>query len=54
MVDIVIRGLSHVLIPMFLVGMAGSAVVVLITVVHDLNDFFSDSGDETASHDGLS
>ena len=54
MIDVVIRGLSHILVPMFLVGMAGSAIVVLITVVHDLNDFFSDSGDESATHDVLS
>ena len=54
MIDVVIRALAHVLVPMFLVGMAGSAIVVVITVVHDINDFFSDSGDEAAAHDGLS
>jgi len=30
---------------MFLVGMGGSAIVVAVTLVHDLHDFFSDSGD---------
>ncbi len=54
LIDVIIRGLSYVLVPMFMIGMCGSAIVVMITVVHDLNDFFSDSGDETASHDGLS
>ncbi len=45
LVDLVIRGLSHILVPMFLVGMAGSSLVVAITVVHDLIDFFSDEGE---------
>ncbi len=45
LVDLVIRGLSHILFPMFLVGMAGSSLVVAITVVHDLIDFFSDEGE---------
>ena len=53
MLDVLIRGLSHVLVPMFLVGMVGSAVVVAITVVHDVNDFFADSGDDKTSADGL-
>lgn len=52
-IDVIIHGLSYVLVPMFMVGMCGAAVVVIITVVHDLHDFFSDSGDEMASHDGL-
>ncbi len=54
MIDLIVRGLSYLLVPMFMVGMLGSAVVVIITVVHDLNDFFADSGDGAASHDGLS
>ena len=53
MLDLVVRGLSHVLVPMFLIGMAGSAIVVMITVVHDIRDFFSDSGDESKSVDAL-
>ena len=53
MVDVFMRGLAHLLVPMFLVGMAGAAIVVIITVVLDLNDFFSDSGDEASTHDGL-
>ncbi len=43
-INVVIRALSHLLIPMFTVGMAGSAFVVLITFGHDLLDFFSDEG----------
>ena len=54
MVDVLIRALSHVLVPMFLVGMTGSAIVVIITVISDLNYFFSDSGDQMDPHDGLS
>jgi hypothetical protein len=52
--DLLIRGLSHVLVPMFLVGMGGSAVVVAITLVKDIHDFFSDNGDEASTADPLS
>ncbi len=44
-IDVVIRALSHILVPMFAVGMAGSALVVVITFGHDLLDFFSDEGE---------
>lgn len=47
MLDIVMRLLAHVLVPMFAVGMVGSTVVVAITFVHDLVDFFTE--DETLS-----
>ena len=53
MLDLLIRALSHVLVPMFLVGMVGSAVVVSITLVHDIADFLSDGGNENSSPDGL-
>ncbi|MGI4852631.1 MAG: hypothetical protein ACRYF4_01135 [Janthinobacterium lividum] len=53
LLDLVIRGLSHILIPLFLVGMAGSAVIVVITLADDVTDFLSDSGNESAPHDGL-
>lgn len=53
LVDLVIRGLSHILIPLFLVGMAGSAIIVVITLADDVTDFLSDSGNESTSHDGL-
>jgi hypothetical protein len=54
MLDPLIRALAHVLVPMFLIGMTGSAVVVAITLVHDIHDFFSDNGNEAASTDSLS
>ena len=44
-INLLVRGLSHLLVPMFLVGMAGSSLVVVITVMHDMVDFFSDEGD---------
>ena len=53
MLDLVIRGLSHVLIPMFLIGMGGSAIVVAITLVKDMHDFFSDNGEQTSASDNL-
>ena len=52
--DLLIRALSYVLVPMFLVGMAGSAVVVAITLAKDLHDFLSDDGSETSTPESLS
>ena len=54
MLNLLVRGLSHVLIPMFLIGMAGSAVVVAITLFKDMHDFLSDSGSESSTPDSLS
>lgn len=54
LLDLVIRGLSHILIPLFVVGMAGSAIIVVITLADDVTDFLSDSGNETGPHDSLS
>ena len=34
--------LSHALVIVFLVGMAGSSVVVVITVVDDIREFFAE------------
>ncbi|MEG9432181.1 hypothetical protein [Terriglobus sp. ADX1] len=53
MLDLIIRGLSHVLIPMFLIGMGGSAIVVAITLVKDMHDFFADNGEQTSASDNL-
>jgi hypothetical protein len=54
MLDTVIRAIAHLLVPMFLFGMAGSLVVVAVTLVRDIHDFLSDNGNEAASTDGLS
>lgn len=53
LIDLVIRGLSHILIPLFLIGMAGSAIIVVITLADDVTDFLSDSGNESTPHDAL-
>ena len=53
MLDLVLRTLSHILVPMFLIGMAGSAIVVAITLFHDVHEFFLDDGNDTASQDTL-
>lgn len=47
MIDAIIRVVSVALTPVFFVGMAGSAVVVLITIMHDVRDFFT--SEETPS-----
>lgn len=53
MLDLLIRALSHVLVPMFLIGLAGSAIVVIITLVNDVHEFFTDSGDTGTHTDSL-
>ena len=53
MLDFILPVLARVLVPMFILGMAGSALVVIITLAEDFSDFLSDSGNEAASHDGL-
>ncbi len=53
MLDAIIRGFSHLLIPMFLVGMAGSALVVGITLTHDIRDFLADDGSGSGPGDSL-
>ena len=47
------RVLSHILVPLFILGLAGSAILVAITLTRDLADFLSDSGAEQGSNDGL-
>lgn len=54
MLDLLVRAFSLVLVPMFLIGMAGSAIVVAITLVKDLHDFLADSGSEASTPESLS
>lgn len=53
MIGSLVHALAHVLVPMFAIGMAGSAVVVVITLLDDFTDFLSDSGNEEHSGEGL-
>ncbi len=53
MLDSIIRVIAAVLVPAFIIGMAGSAIVVAITVVHDVHDFFTDDDPVEPSHDAL-
>lgn len=39
--EILIRVLSHVLVPMFLFGLVGAAFVVVISTAHDLLEIFT-------------
>jgi hypothetical protein len=43
---------SAIFVPLFLVGMAGSAVVCVITVAHDIKDFFDEDVVEENARDG--
>ena len=42
MLDGLMRMLAYLLVPMFAIGMIGSTVVVAITFVHDVVEFFDD------------
>lgn len=46
MLDVLIRFIAHVLTPLFLIGLAGSALVVLSKIGSDVVEFFAD--DEVA------
>jgi len=45
--DALIHALSAILVPLFFTGMIGSLLVVILTVVRDLQEIFTsdDSGD---------
>lgn len=51
MLETVIRGLSHVLTPLFIAGMAGATVVVIITFSKDVIQFFSDESGSAPNQD---
>ena len=40
--DIAIRLIAKIVVPLFFIGMAGSAVVVLISFVEDLKELLGD------------
>ncbi len=42
MLDLIIRAVAHLLIPLFFVGMAGSTIVVAVTFLHDIFEFFEE------------
>ncbi|MBS1815580.1 MAG: hypothetical protein JSS87_11950 [Acidobacteria bacterium] len=53
MLNAFLHALSAVLVPAFLFGMAGSAVVVLVTLFRDVRDFRSEDDPAETSQDGL-
>jgi hypothetical protein len=40
--DFVIRGISKIVVPLFFLGMAGSAVVIVVSFVEDLKELLED------------
>jgi len=44
---------AHILVPIFLVGMAGSAVVCVVTTFLDIQQFASDDTAEPTRDSGL-
>jgi hypothetical protein len=43
--DHLVHLLATILVPLFFIGMAGSMLVVLVTVIHDLQEIFTDDED---------
>lgn len=46
--DHFIRMLSEILVPLFFLGMAGSLLVVMMTVVRDLGEIFTSDEEKDA------
>jgi hypothetical protein len=40
--DLVIHGVAKVVVPLFFIGMAGSAVVIAVSFVEDLKELLGD------------
>jgi hypothetical protein len=40
--DLIIRGVAKVVVPLFFLGMAGSAVVIVVSFVEDLKELLGD------------
>ena len=40
--DLIIRGVAKVVVPLFFLGMAGSAVVIVVSFVEDLKELLED------------
>jgi hypothetical protein len=40
--DLIIRGVAKIVVPLFFIGMAGSAVVIVISFVEDLKELLVD------------
>jgi hypothetical protein len=40
--DLIIRGVAKIVVPLFFIGMAGSAVVIVISFVEDLMELLGD------------
>jgi hypothetical protein len=47
--DLVIRFLSHILVPLFFIGMAGSSVVIIISFFEDMQELIDGEDDEGQS-----
>jgi|GEM_PF-3323791 len=51
--DLLMPLFAHILVPIFLVGMAGSAVVCVVTTFLDIQQFASDDTAEPTRDSGL-
>jgi hypothetical protein len=40
--DLIIRGVAKIVVPLFFLGMAGSAVVIVVSFVEDLKELLGD------------
>lgn len=42
--DLLIHLVAKIVVPLFFIGMAGSAVVIVVSFVEDLKELFEDEG----------
>jgi hypothetical protein len=40
--DLIIRGIAKVVVPLFFLGMAGSVVVIVVSFIEDLKELLGD------------
>jgi hypothetical protein len=40
--DLIIRGVAKIVVPLFFLGMAGSAVVIVVSFIEDLKELLGD------------
>jgi hypothetical protein len=40
--DLLIRGVAKIVVPLFFLGMAGSAVVIVVSFIEDLKELLGD------------
>ncbi len=45
MLDLIVRAVAHTIVPLFAIGMVGSAAVVVVTVIRDMQEVLTSDDD---------